>query len=110
MRPLGTQRPERPKSELWHKKYEKCGLSKACDAGCVCAGDHRHRRETSTGGGSESPTIRSVVALEYAACIDSPEGLGALVRSGTSNLSRRGRGGKSAEIPGAVRCYDRLQA
>jgi hypothetical protein len=30
MRPLGTQRPERPKSELWHNKYEKCGLSKAC--------------------------------------------------------------------------------
>src|SRR5262245_25812383 len=29
MRPLGTQRPERPKSELWHNKYEKCGLSKA---------------------------------------------------------------------------------
>ena len=27
---LSTQRPERPKSELWHKKYEKCGLSKAC--------------------------------------------------------------------------------
>jgi hypothetical protein len=31
MRPLGTQRPERPKSELWHKKNEKCGFSKAGD-------------------------------------------------------------------------------
>src|SRR5262249_21423327 len=36
MRPLDTQRPERPKSELWHKKYEKCGLSKARDAAWVC--------------------------------------------------------------------------
>src|SRR6201987_5246848 len=126
MRPLGTQRPERPKSELWQKKYEKYGLNKACDAGCVCAGDRRHpcdarksRQSTRPWGDREFPTIRSVAALEYVACIDSPEyvacidspqGLGALVRSGTSNGSRRGRGGKSAEIPGAVRCYDRSQA
>src|SRR5262249_60892694 len=41
MRPLDTQRPERPKSELWHKKYEKCGLSKAGDAAWVCTNDRR---------------------------------------------------------------------
>src|SRR5262249_36797712 len=82
MRPLSTQRPERPKSELWHKKYEKCGLSKARDAACVCTRDRqylcvgRHRGETSTCGDSESPTTRSAVALEYVACIDSPQGLG----------------------------------
>src|SRR5262245_38764065 len=113
MRPLSTQRPERPKSELWHKKYEKCGLSKACDAACVCTGDCRHpcdgrkKSKTSTCSGSESRTIRSAVVLEYIACIDSPQGLEALVRS--TNWSRRGRGRKSAEIPCAVRCYDRLQ-
>src|SRR6516164_4427423 len=39
---VSTQQPERPKSELWHKKYEKCGLSKACDAACLRAGDRRH--------------------------------------------------------------------
>jgi hypothetical protein len=32
MRPLGTQRPERPKSELWLNKYEKCGRCKARNA------------------------------------------------------------------------------
>src|SRR5436190_21555535 len=30
MRPLGTQRPERPKSELGTTNTKKCGLSKAC--------------------------------------------------------------------------------
>jgi hypothetical protein len=87
MRPLGTQRPERPKSELWHKKYEKCGLSKASDA-------HAYARATAgtpampekavqqldlgrfTWGDSEFPTIRSAAVLECAACIDSPHGLG----------------------------------
>jgi hypothetical protein len=33
MRPVGTQRPERPKSELRGKKYEKCGISKSARAG-----------------------------------------------------------------------------
>src|SRR5260370_477031 len=74
MRPLGTQRPERPKSELWHKKYEKCDLSKALRRGMRMHGRPpappaatEKGRETSTGGGWESPTIRSVVPLEYVA-------------------------------------------
>src|SRR5262249_42929044 len=92
MRPLSTQRPERPKSELWHKKYEKCGVSTAGDAACVCTGDRRYprrrpkKRETSTCGGSESRTIRSAVALEYVACIDSPQGLGGACSIGQFQL------------------------
>jgi hypothetical protein len=60
MRPLGTQRPERPKSELWHKKYEKCGFSKAGDvewvrAAAVDARASKKRPYTSTCGGSQFP-------------------------------------------------------
>src|SRR5262249_11064995 len=64
MRPLSTQRPERPKSELWHKKYEKCGLSKARDAACLCTGDRRYpcdgrkKRGTSTCGGIPDNSFR----------------------------------------------------
>jgi hypothetical protein len=119
MRPLGTQRPERPKSELWHKKYEKCGLSKACDA-------HAYARATAgtlampekavqqldlgrfTWGDSEFPTIRSAAVLQCAACIDSPHGLGG-ARSMIQRIQARSWW-KSAEISRAVWCYDRLQA
>jgi hypothetical protein len=85
MRPLGTQRPERPKSELWHKKYEKCGLSKASDA-------HAYARATAgTPAMPEKAATRlGVIHLgrfgipdnsfrrrsRMRRCIDSPHGLG----------------------------------
>src|SRR5882724_11362113 len=34
MRPIGAQRPERPKSELWGQEIRKCGLSKASGSHC----------------------------------------------------------------------------
>src|SRR5262249_49008883 len=113
---LSTQQPERPKSELWHKKYEKCDLSKACDAACVCAGERRHpcdgrkrRKNTSTCGGLEFPTIRSAAVLECVACIDSPQGLGGAWSIGQFRLIKARSRCNSAEIPRPVWCYDRLQ-
>jgi len=51
MRPIGTQRPERPKSELLPRKYEKCGLSKASESIAYLRPPSRHTRSWSNGCG-----------------------------------------------------------
>src|SRR5215813_13937306 len=114
MRPLDTQRPERPKSELWHKKYEKCGLSKAGDAAWVCTNDRRCPCDGRKKGAIRLDLRRFGIAdislrLSFRMRVLDRFAVRSGRRSIDRTVPRRGRGAKSAEIPRVVWCYDRLQ-